>query len=50
MDDIRSYIDDMALLNEKVLNGQKPEPAFGPRADEQDKRLRSSTSQEKATE
>lgn len=41
MDDIRSYMEQMALLNEKILKGQKPEPAFGPRADEQDKRLQS---------
>ncbi len=39
MDNIMSYMNEMTQLNVKVLDGQKPEPAFGPRADEQDRRL-----------
>jgi hypothetical protein len=41
MDNITTYIGEMATLNEKILNGEKPEPAFGPRADEQERRLQS---------
>jgi hypothetical protein len=41
MEDIQTYIGEMVLLNGRVIEGQKPEPAFGPRADEQEKRLQS---------
>jgi hypothetical protein len=39
MDNILDYMKELSELNTKVLDGQKPEPAFGPRADEQDKKL-----------
>jgi hypothetical protein len=37
---IFDYIKELTELSGKVLEGQKPEPAFGPRADELEKKLR----------